>query len=30
MTEENKISRVAGFDYLIVALTGLFSLAYVP
>ncbi len=30
MTHENKISRLAGLLYLIVVLTGIFSLAYVP
>lgn len=30
MTTENKIARLAGFLYLIVVLTGLFSLMYVP
>lgn len=30
MTDENKISRLAGLLYLIVVVTGIFSLAYVP
>ena len=30
MTFENKISRLAGFLYLVVVVTGVFSLAYVP
>jgi hypothetical protein len=30
MTSENKISRLAGLVYLIVVVTGIFSLAYVP
>jgi hypothetical protein len=30
MTVENKTSRLAGFLYLVVVVTGLFSLAYVP
>ena len=30
MTTENKISRLAGLLYLIVVITGIFSLAYVP
>jgi hypothetical protein len=30
MTVENKTSRLAGFLYLVVVVTGLFSPAYVP
>ena len=30
MTDEKKISKLAGLLYLIVVVTGIFSLAYVP